>query len=73
MGVRKVELRCRFCKKNTIHLHKEINHILHFFLTLITFGVWLTIWIILIIIGILRWLNHTTTQCTVCGASRAVM
>ena len=47
------------------------NH--YFFLTIITFGLWLTIWIILIIIGIFRSSNHTTTQCTVCGASRAVM
>jgi len=73
MGIRRVTLRCRFCKKDTMHIHKEINHILHFFLSIITVGLWLTIWIILIVIGIFRSANHTTTQCTICGASRAVI
>jgi hypothetical protein len=73
MSTRSITLRCRFCKKDTIHLHKEINHGLHFFLTIFTLGIWLTVWIILAIIGIFRSSNHTSTQCTVCGASRAVI
>jgi len=73
MATDTIKLRCRFCKKDTVHIKKSISHGLHFILTCITVGAWFPIWVILIIIGIFRSSNHTTTQCTVCGASRAVI
>ena len=72
MGINTIKLPCRFCKKDTMHIVKSINHGLHLLITIVTLGMYLPIWIILIIIGIFRSSNHTTTQCAVCGASRAV-
>jgi hypothetical protein len=65
-----IKLRCRFCKKDTVHIKKSISHGVHFLLTLFTAGIWLTVWLILIIMGLFRSVNNTNSQCSVCGASR---
>lgn len=52
---------CKKCAKITMHVRKGTSHVLHLLLSLITFGVWLPVWIILA-------LNSSTTgQCTECG------
>ena len=52
---------CAQCDKHTLHLRSKTNHILHFLITLVTFGLWSVIWLI-VAIG-----NSLDSQCTVCG------
>ena len=51
--------KCGHCKKPTMHTRTVPNVILHIFLTLITFFIWIIIWILFIGKG--PW------KCTVCG------
>jgi len=55
---------CEFCEKQALHIYDnyECNHLLHLFLTLITSGLWLIIWF-LVVIGN----GRTNPVCTVCG------
>ena len=47
------------CKKITPHLQKDVNHILHLLVTLLTMGAWLIGWIILTVC-----VSQSDVQCT---------
>lgn len=37
---------CKRCKKHVMIRRAGTNHLLHFFLTLFTFGLWLLVWVL---------------------------
>lgn len=52
---------CKTCNTQTIHLAPSTSHVLHLLLTLVTFGFWGIVWLIV-------YLNNTTqSSCTKCG------
>ncbi|KKN68331.1 hypothetical protein LCGC14_0452070 [marine sediment metagenome] len=51
---------CKVCDKNVLVWRKGTNHILHLILSLLTFGLWLPVWIF-ISIKIGGW------KCSTCG------
>ena len=51
--------KCGHCKKQTMHNRTVPNTLLHVFLTVITFGFWLIVWLLFISKG--PW------KCTICG------
>ena len=55
---------CAQCKKHTLHLRDKTSHILHLILSLLTFGAWILVWILI------TWSNSMQNQCTVCGRTR---
>jgi hypothetical protein len=59
-------LACVSCKRNTLHLVREPNHLLHLLLSLITAGVWLFVW------AYVAWRARNPAgraNCTVCGSA----
>lgn len=55
---------CTNCRKNTKHLRPSTSHVLHLILSLISFGLWIPIWVLVAIS------NSTQGQCSDCGKSR---
>ena len=52
---------CSVCQKQTVHIKKRINHILHLLLSVLFIGLWLIVWIGIAVLG------TRTPVCTVCG------
>jgi predicted RNA-binding Zn-ribbon protein involved in translation (DUF1610 family) len=52
---------CENCGKNTLHTKSSVNHILHLLLSIVTGGIWLIVWAILVLIPGSPW------KCSVCG------
>ena len=52
---------CSVCQKQTVHIQKRINHILHLLLSVLFIGLWLLVWIGIAIFG------DRTPVCTICG------
>ena len=57
---------CYFCQKQTVHIQRRINHILHLLLTVLFVGLWLIVWVGIAVFG------TRTPVCTVCGMSNTV-
>ncbi|WP_321532257.1 hypothetical protein [uncultured Desulfuromonas sp.] len=51
---------CQQCDKQTIHLERTPNHILHLVATFLTGGLWVIPWIIISN-------SNQPLQCTICG------
>lgn len=51
---------CRYCKQHTIHQRQGVNHILHLLITVLTCGLWVIIWVLLI------WFNIGGWHCRKC-------
>lgn len=60
MGTEYVRGYCPNCQENVLGVRKGTNHVLHLLLSIITFGIWIIIWI-LVSIKIGGW------RCSVCG------
>ncbi len=54
-------LPCVRCRKATVHLCPQPNHVLHLLLTLFLLGLWIVPWVIISA-------TQSAPQCTVCGA-----
>jgi hypothetical protein len=52
---------CKYCKKQVLARAKSANHILHFFLTVFTAGLWIPIWIFCSLN------TYGRLRCTQCG------
>jgi hypothetical protein len=52
---------CTICEKQTVHIQKRINHILHLLLSVLFLGLWLIVWIFITLFG------NRTPVCTICG------
>jgi len=62
-----VMMYCKQCKARTLHVQPSTSHVLHFLLSLITFGLWLIVWMIVIVN------NRNQGQCTACGRSQGIL
>lgn len=47
MTVKQASNFCNVCQRQTLYQKPRINHILHLILSIITFGLWTLVWIIL--------------------------
>ena len=61
MGEKKTGRFCNNCGKNVLAIGKTPNHILHLILSIITGGLWLIVWIILVLMKIGGY------RCSQCG------
>lgn len=61
MGVKQTGRYCRVCKKRTMATGTTPNHLLHFFLTLFTAGLWVIVWILVAVFSVGGY------RCTNCG------
>ena len=55
---------CKTCNKQVLARRKGVNHILHLILSLFTFGIWVIIWILVVVKNIVvigEW------RCSTCG------
>lgn len=64
MGLEVSQMPCRECQKRTKHERqfKDISHILHLLLSIITFGLWAIVWFLLIMLH-----DKGPWRCSVCG------
>jgi len=51
---------CRSCGVPTLHVYDQPSHLLHFFLSLLTLGLWLPIWLLVSVV-------RRPPACTRCG------
>ena len=56
-------LRCKTCKKPTLHIRDRPNHVLHLMLSVLTLGAWPVIWLFLSLFS-------GPPACTICGRDR---
>lgn len=63
MATEQVMYRCKRCDESTVHLRQTPSHLLHLILTIVTFGFWLPVWILLS-------LGRSSPQCSECGKKR---
>ena len=45
---------CHYCQRMTLHSREGVNHLLHLILTILTSGLWLLVWIALIVMSKFR-------------------
>jgi len=62
MGQKQTGRYCNHCKKDVMATGTSPNHLLHFFLTIFTFGLWIIVWI-LVSVG-----KIGGYRCTECGS-----
>ncbi len=62
MGIKQTGKFCRKCNKSSMATGKTPNHILHLILSFFSGGVWLMVWVILVI------LSAGGYRCNVCGS-----
>ncbi len=55
-------LRCQNCEEMTMHISNKPNNILHFLLSVITFGLWFFVWTVILA-------NQESPKCIKCGAT----
>jgi len=52
---------CKHCKEDVMAVKPTPNHVLHLLLSLISFGLWIPVWILITIVGV------GAFRCTKCG------
>jgi len=55
---------CKTCGKQTLHTKETPNHILHLLLSVFTLGLWLLVWLALVLIS-----SGKRPRCSVCGST----
>lgn len=58
--------KCPDCGRKTKHTQPGTSHLLHLILSVVTFGVWVLVWIIVAMN------NKTAAQCMECGRTKGV-
>lgn len=66
MATNRVMSFCRNCKKQTLHLQPATSHVLHFLLSIVTFGLWIIVWLLV------ATSNNSQHICSVCGRGRGL-
>ena len=61
MGTKTTGKYCNTCGAHVMAQKNTPNHLLHFVLSLFTFGLWLPVWLIITVAGLGGW------RCTRCG------
>lgn len=64
MSVKQSSAYCNVCQRQSLFQKPRINHVLHLILSIVTFGLWLFVWLILGIIN-----AGKEPRCTTCGAT----
>ena len=64
MGHQQDMLNCKACDKKTLHTRTTPNTLLHIFLSIITAGIWLIVWILFISKG--------AYKCMTCGKAKSL-
>jgi DNA-directed RNA polymerase subunit RPC12/RpoP len=62
-----VMMDCDNCGKKTMHIQPSTSHLLHLFLSVITFGFWLVVWFIIALN------NKNQGHCVACGREVGVL
>jgi len=62
MATETAQMWCNPCQANTGHLREKPNHLLHFLLTIVTGGIWIIVWLAVV----LTWRKHEWL-CMGCG------
>lgn len=57
---------CRVCKKNTLFTRNKMRHLLHWILSIATFGIWF--WLVYLPLG----LFGEPYRCNQCGSKRSM-
>lgn len=60
MPTKQIMLPCIDCGKQSVHIQQTPNHILHLLLSLVTFGIWVIVWILVSV-------AKDNATCTLCG------
>lgn len=60
MSTRQKMIRCKACGRKTLHIQNRPTHLLHLFLAVLTFGLWVIPW---------SWITLAAgpPECTECG------
>jgi hypothetical protein len=61
MGIKTTGKYCNYCQKNVMAQSNKPNHLLHLVLSVVTAGLWLIVWLVLVISSM------GTYRCTQCG------
>ena len=64
MGHQQDMLNCKGCDKKTLHTRTTPNTLLHIFLSIITAGIWLIVWILFI--------GKGAYKCMTCGKAKGL-
>ena len=67
MPTTNVMMTCVKCQKKTLHIEQKINHVLQLLLSIVTAGLWLIVWALLV------FFHDKKTQCTLCGHNKGFM
>jgi len=67
MSVKQSSAYCNVCGRQSLFAKPRINHILHLILSIVTFGFWLIVWIVL---GITN--SAKRPRCVTCGSEMAL-
>jgi hypothetical protein len=62
MATDQKQLFCRYCKRNTLHVRTRVSEMWGCFLTIITCGLWIPIWLLMSLFG-----TFSAYRCQVCG------
>lgn len=65
MGVVQSSNYCLVCNRQSMFQKQKINHVLHFVISLFTFGLWIPVWITLAIIN-----GAKSNRCATCGSTQ---
>jgi len=68
MAIVKTQRFCEQCDKSVLAEKKGVNHILHLILSAITVGVWIVVWLLLIIFKGMG--MGSQWRCPDCGSSK---
>jgi hypothetical protein len=61
MGMEQTQKYCSDCKADVLAQRKGVNHILHLLLTIVTGGLWIIIWLVVMLASFGGW------RCSKCG------
>lgn len=61
MGISTTGKFCNHCRANVMAQRNTVNHLLHLVLVLLTLGLWLPVWLVLVLANMGGW------RCTRCG------
>ena len=58
---------CKRCSKATLHVSSTTSHVLHFLLSIPTFGAWMIVWLFMALF------HNTQSECTLCRKNRLAL
>ncbi len=65
MGQLQITAECSYCRMTRLFTKAGPSHILHLLLSVFTVGLWLPVWLIIVVLGAFQ-----PYRCTVCGKAK---